>query len=589
MCGFVVSVSENKAQEPVHQFKNRLSKLEHRGPDSSKVLDLQYSNLNILLGFNRLTITDINDRSMQPMSSSCNQYHLVFNGEIYNFKEIKNQVLGEFSNEFRTDGDAEVILIGYIREGQEFFKRLDGSFSIVIIDFVEKLVVCVRDRFSDKPLFYRVEEKKLIVASEKKAILANSRSKGDFDEKRLAQSIIGVLPHGSNGTIIENIKQVRGGQVLTYNLVDSAIACEQYFELPQFETEFNISADLASEQLRKLISNSLIDQVPSELPFGLALSSGIDSTLLLQEIYKNGLNLSNWKGCLTVSFPEYPQYDEFNSARVIGQAFKCEVWEVKPDINDLVSQLDLIIAQHEDVLPGLSVLLEWEVMRHAKSLGFKVMLDGQGADELFCGYSYYYQYFQRMNTLGVFRYIRNDLVFMRQIKQQGFLSTIVDPDFMSTWKHFREPWITFYRRNIQFGSLPSNLQIGDRNSMSQGIELRHPFLDNQLLEFIFKLSKEHFWQEDQGKKILRSINSISQKKSEPSKFKKGYEAPLDAWFQQRILMNWIEEKLNQGNVVFHPLLHKLDIRELMASKSHANMTLLFRWATAMQLLSKGLV
>jgi asparagine synthase (glutamine-hydrolysing) len=581
MCGFVASISLSPSDHgDAVSFRRILSKLDHRGPDEQQIEMFSSGNSFFRLGFCRLSITDISQRSMQPFSSRCGRYKLLFNGEIYNFKEIR-KILSGRGVTFRTSGDTEVVLEAYIAWGIQSLSRFDGSFSLVVIDLVRNVVLCARDRFGDKPLFYSyTNQNGLKVSSDKRSILSMLNTTPCIDIEELSSSVLGISIHGKTKTIFEGVLQLQPATFITLSLDDNELKLGSYW-FPNYGVSSSENHPNKKESFLNFLSDSISQQIPEEVNFGLSLSAGFDSTLLLQQLLPHLRSNSRFKGAISIGFPGHPRIDESEYVKQIATTTGIPLFQFEPKIKDLVEDLQFVHSVHQDVLPGLSTLLEWEVSKYARQLGIKVMLDGQGADEIFAGYDYYEQYFKD---------IPHHLEFKRRLGVINFRKTFGGnfySQFMYQKLHevlTKPSWASFLEANYFMGSLQQNLQIGDRNSMAHSVELRHPYLANKLVSFAENLSSLDFWRDGKSKFLLKDSNQLLTRLNIAFNTKLGFEAPASSWLTEPSLSVWINDRIFDKNAQLRSVFGGEFPVESRGQDALGNLEFAFRWASAEEII-----
>jgi asparagine synthase (glutamine-hydrolysing) len=584
VCGFIASISLSpKESRNELDFRRLLNNLSHRGPDAQQIEMFSSRNAFFSLGFCRLSITDISDRSMQPFSSSCGNYKLLFNGEIYNFKEIKKS-LSDKGVIFRTAGDTEVILEAYIAWGREALSKFDGSFSLIVINLIDNTILCARDRFGDKPLFYSFDNQNgLKVSSDKRSILGIMNETPRIDVEELTNSVLGLSAHGRGKSIFEGVFQLPPASFLTLNLDNNKLKLGRYWS-PNYDSGTGQKDPNKKQILLDSLNASIAQQIPNEVNFGLSLSAGYDSTLLLQELLPQIEFNTKFKGAISIGFHNHPNIDESEYVRRIAASTGITLFQFEPRIENLVGDLQVVHSVHQDVIPGLSTLLEWEVSKYASQLGIKVMLDGQGADEIFAGYDYYKHYFEPKPPHLEFKR-RLGVMNFRKTFGEDFKSQLMDEKLHRVLT--KSSWASFLEANYIMGSLQQNLQTGDRNSMAHSVELRHPFLANELVNIAENLSKFEFWRDETSKALLKDSNQLLINLNIVTGKKLGFEAPVSSWLTHPSLSGWINERIYDKSACLSGVFSKDFPVGLRRHQALANLELAFRWASAEEVVNQS--
>ena len=430
MCGFIASLGLDLNQ---NDFKNALNHLSRRGPDSEGI----WSENKIFLGSRRLAIFDLNDRSNQPMQSLCSRYILVFNGSIYNYKSLRKHLIDN-DVKLKTYSDTEVILELFALEGPQMVSKLKGMFAFVIWDCKKKEAFAARDPYGIKPLFIGTNSEGIILASQVKTLLLTKQISTERD-------INSQYSFWNLGYIIEprtwfkNIKALKSGYYV--RIKDGKIISEmQWYDL----SKNWISADknkqrISKKECNKIIKNSLTSSVKkhlvSDVPIGIFLSSGVDSTLVA------GIVSSNTKKkiiAITVSFENFEgsENDESIKAKKIAQKYGMEHHIYRVTQKDFQNDLpEILEAMDQPTIDGVNV---WYASKAAAKLKLKVVFSGVGGDELFFGYNHF-------NSIPI---VHNFFQFIRKIPVLFFLINILLKLFAVLKKDNRWKYISKFSNSI---------------------------------------------------------------------------------------------------------------------------------------------
>ena len=554
MCGIVGFVTKKVDLNP----KKFLDKLKHRGPDES---NFYYKN-GVFLGHTRLSIIDL-DHSHQPMIE--NRYILIFNGEIYNYLELKD-ILIKKGYIFKTDGDTEVVLKSFIEWGIDAFNKFNGMWAIAIYDTKEKRLYLSRDRFGKKPLYYYLDNKKIVFASEIKAIFEYP----DIDKKINIKKVFRYISTNyryidiDEESYFENIYQVPKSSVMIIekNFNKKIV---KYWKLK----EFNIIKNEAIDEFRELLIDSVRLRLRSDVKVGAFLSGGMDSTSIVSIAYKV-LNtpIYTFSG---ITGDVKGVYDESEYIDEIVKENNAKHKYLKIESKNIFDVVDEMLEFHDEPVCTVSWYTLYLITKEIKKENIKVVLNGHGGDELLAGYwdHYHYHFYdlcypkeeiewwhknhkRDIKEIDRFKNLINELnngkkeiqkftdysfVFKDEIKNSNNLNidleTINAP--LLTQRLYKE---LFYE------TVPASLRAEDRNSMANSIESRSPFLDYRLVEFAFKLDNSFKIKQGIGKWILReSMRGILPEKVRTRKDKAGLIAPADKWFRT-INKNQILDMLN---------------------------------------------
>lgn len=496
MCGIAGIFDKNQADWH-SEIKQMADVLKHRGPDGEGFWHNRKDG--IWLGHRRLAILDLSENGKQPMSNAVDRYTITFNGEIYNYVELKKELI-ELGYSFHTETDTEVLLALFDYRGAKCLDYLDGMFSFAIWDSVAKKLFCARDRFGEKPFYYYYKNSKFYFASEMKALWAvgiPKRLKLDRVSDFLNFSRISEVSNLSS-TFYENIYQLPNGCFLEIELNTFVLNIEQYY-LFTVKKNDNIKFEDAKERFLQLFRSSIEKRLRSDVPVGTGLSGGMDSSSIVAMI--NEINNGRVKqNTFSARFKGFEK-DEGKYINSVLKSFPAiKHYEVWPTTEEFENTLEKLVYHQEEPFGSTSMFAQWKVMECVANSDVKVLLDGQGADEYLAGYLYYYS--RRMYNLfytnhslfekerdGYFQ-LRNSKVPFQDMesirtKVHGWIKRrmkkvidIVDLDELLLKDCFK-------------GELQELLRYGDRNSMAHSIEIRAPFLNHELVEFVFSLP-DHF-------------------------------------------------------------------------------------------------
>ncbi len=525
MCGFVAIVNTNFENNFINNKISKLSKINsHRGPDQIKfIIKKKYSLL-----FRRLKIIDLKERSNQPFTSEDGKIDLVFNGEIYNYLELRKE-LSNFNIKFRTKSDTEVVLKCYQKWGTNFVKKLRGMFSIIIFDNKKKRFVCYRDRLGQKPLFFSSFNQGLILSSEIKDII--------FFKKKLSENLNTVSKYllrgwcdDSHDTFFKDIYSFPPGNIGI--LKKNKIICKKYWDL-----KINEKKTFDAEEFNQIFSDNLKIHLRSDVPLAFTLSGGLDSSSILKKSLK--FHLKDYKAYSFLSNDqsendEKKYIKDFIKENSINHSFVSNKSYFSKNILEEINYFQ------DEPFSSISFLNQFILRKKIAKDGFKVLLVGEGGDEVLGGYNR--MFIPYLNEVYVKKkkeipdQIKENLIKKTGLKLRDILNKISqfnkihlqknDIEDQSIFKIFNyKPSqipenIRFYNKtnlnkNNSFKSflvnhifkrdLPHILRQEDRISMSQSIENRSPFVDHKLLEYIFSIDTEFFMKNGNSKFMLRSI------------------------------------------------------------------------------------
>jgi len=571
MCG-IAGILSFSVEVNAARVKKMTDAIAWRGPDGEG--NWISPDKKLCLGHRRLSIIDLSELASQPMHYM-NRYTIVFNGEIYNYKELRND-LEKRGMKFNSSSDTEVILAAYHLHKENCVQYFDGMFSLALWDEEEKKLFCARDRFGEKPFFYSLSKNEFRFASEMKALMTeethavNRRMLFYYMTYNVSQN-----PLQQSETFFENILKLEPAHTLTVN-ARGEIQKKCYWKISA-ETQIKISERDATEKFRELFFRSVERRLRSDVPIGSSLSGGVDSSSVVCTISQ--LNNSNPFPQQTFSARFFDSaVDEGKYIDEVAAAAKLNRNEVWVNEEVLLTELQNIHYHIEEPLSNSSPLAQWKVMQLAKEKNVTVLLDGQGADETLAGYLHFFRpYFIELfftdrkkynEQLSQYKNLRgvgfdSSGKFEREIRYRKLFSALgkirrkfSTPDYMNflhedlihEFRNEPPPFKSFARLNdslkffsTEFG-LEKLLTYADRNSMAFSREIRLPFLSHELVEFIFSLPIELKMQNGWTKFILRKSMENTIPKSIAWRIDKlGYQPPINSWLQQEKVKTLIAE------------------------------------------------
>ena len=533
----------------------------------------------ICLLHRRLSIVDLSPAGWQPMGTADGRYYIVFNGEIYNYLELQAQ-LKDLGHQFHSHSDTEVLLAAYAQWGDKALNKLVGMFAFAILDTRERTLFLARDFFGIKPLYYTYYQNGLVFASEIKALLNLPGVKRRVNPQRLYDYLHSGLTDYGGDTLFADIKQLPPSHFLKVALdKPQQPQIERYWQL-DINQHSDISFTEATEHLRHLFLESVSLHLRSDVPVGAALSGGIDSSAIVMAMrHLQGKQLQ----LHTFSYiASNPSLSEEKWVDTVAEAAGTKVHKVQPSPEDLITDLNQLIHLQDEPFGSTSIYAQYRVFQLAKAAGIKVMLDGQGADELLGGYRPYLaarlasllrqgewgnasQFLQRAAKLPD---INQKKMLLRAVglllppSLQVSMRQLIKKDLKPSW--LNSEWFTRHGLVSQhyqgkYGeeilreelsqalvttSLPMLLRYEDRNSMTHSIESRVPFLTPALVNFIFSLPEEFIIAGDGTSKAIfrQAMRGIVPDSILDRKDKIGFATPEQQWL--KILRPWVEAVLN---------------------------------------------
>lgn len=564
MCGISGTVGFKLSSDI---FTSELHKMEHRGPDGYGIWNSPDNN--VWLGHRRLAIIDADARSNQPMLFG-DRYVIVYNGEIYNYKELRIELEQE-GVVFTTESDTEVLLHLIIRKGPNALQRLNGMWAFALYDTYEQSLLISRDRLGEKPLYIVCQNNRFAFASEMKN-LYHLFNELDYNREFIDYSVHNFMEAESKSeTIIKGIEKFPPASYGIYSK-GQLKTVSYYFPEHLLESKKKYrDIEEAIEEFKDLFESSCSLRMRSDVPVGSALSGGIDSGLVASTISKLGFTHVGYKA-LVSSFPG-SYLDETEDAIKIAEnaGIPIEALVVNPDVSP--EHMLEAIYQFEDIA-GTAPLPFYQLYKGFRNRGVVVSLDGHGGDELFGGYSFdlyhklpddfpnLFRMRQTLNTIFKTWNAPNEITFKQTMPyfKAEILKRLRDKRFFSWMKdegHFRKRLFhsTFY------GMLPTLLRNYDKYSMQAGVEVRMPFLDYRILEFAFSLPNEYRVNDGFTKAILRKAAApIVPASILKNRLKTGWNSPLGEWFAGP-WKQWLQDELNSTNFQNCDLVDKDEIRK----------------------------
>ncbi|MDR3667136.1 MAG: asparagine synthase (glutamine-hydrolyzing) [Ignavibacteriaceae bacterium] len=557
MCGLFAAINfnSNYTNEDYHKFISLTDMVAYRGPDSHSYLGIESTSkiksetdFNIFLGHRRLSIIDLSFDGLQPMEDD--NVFIIFNGEIFNFIEIRDELAKEGSI-FRTKTDTEVILKLYKKYGEKSFERLNGMWAFIIVDLNKKRVIISRDRFSIKPIYYYKNKGSIFFGSEIKQLIP-LLSKKDVNDKILSLFLKqGILDH-SEETFIKDIIKVKAKTNLIINLYNSDIREESYWDYNI--TDIN-DLDQASNGFKELLIDSIKIRLRSDVEIGSLLSGGLDSSAISH--IGNKLQHGELKTYSVISRDKKYSEEDFIDLFVKEEKVFNKKIVLMPE--DIIENFDKVLYHQDEPFSNFIVMAHYTILAKLKEKSdITVILSGQGGDEILMGYlRYYFFYLKNLakgnNYLNLFREIYFSIInrtlimqyrrstakrYMPKLLKQYGNYLIRDVDLEDVWKS--DNMVEAQIRDIDQFSVPILARYEDRNSMAHSLEIRLPFLDHRLVNFALSLKTSLKINKGWSKYILRkSLNELPDK-IRWRRDKKGFILPEQLWLKNEFSKDIIE-------------------------------------------------
>jgi asparagine synthase (glutamine-hydrolysing) len=585
MCGIAGIITKNTSELSIDRLKKMTDIIAHRGPDG----DGQWISADgqVGLGHRRLSIIDLSHEADQPMHY-LGRYSIVFNGEIYNYIELKETLLKQ-GYQFKTQSDTEVLMALYDKDKENCLQLLDGMFSFVIYDAQENNVFCARDRFGEKPFFYSYEKGKyFLFGSEMKCLWAGGIAK-EVNNKMLFNYLsFGYIenPKDLSETFYSNCTRLEHSQYIKISLDTLEINIQKYYDIDWKNIDYSLSIEQAKEKFHELFYTSIKRRLRSDVTVGSSLSGGLDSSLVVCVIDELKKGTNQKQNTFSAVFPGFKKDERKFMDYVIAKT-NVEPHFVTPNDEGLINDIEKLSWHQEEPYGSASIYAQYCVMRTAKENNVTVLLDGQGADEILAGYhGYYTPFFNELKKSNKSEYSKQHGSYLKlhanntingiTKKTLGDRVRDISPSLVkpvktlkNTLQQIKNPVFNkdFYNqyKNEIFETLGSNysslneslysstmkhgiqqlLRYADRNSMAHSREVRLPFLSHELVEFLFTLPATYKINEGWTKWIMRETFDILPKEIGWRTDKIGYEPPQKSWMESEAMKGKLIEGKNK--------------------------------------------
>lgn len=602
MCG-IVGIIDKKNQIKEVDLKKMTSTLKHRGPDSFGLWLSKINNINIGLGHRRLSILDLTNAGHQPMTFE--NVTISYNGEIYNFKEIKKE-LEELGYKFESNSDTEVLLKSYHQWGIKSLSKFNGMFAFVIVDSLKKKVFLCRDRLGVKPLYYFKTENNLLFGSEIKSILSNVNFKKKISHEALSSFLeIGYVPEPIS--IFKDIYKVPAGNYISVNLNDFKIDQIQYWDLESIfnRSKLKLSKDKLIKELEDIISSSCEYRMISDVPVGVFLSGGYDSTTVAAILQKN--NKKKIK-TFTIGF-ENKNFDESRQAKEIAKFLGTDHYTKILKTSESINLIQSIYNFYDEPLADDSIIPTMAVSKLAKE-NVTVALSADGADEIFLGYPKYREGMRIINRNKNYKLIqiimKLVLMFLYKIQNisknrlkwinfvikkinsisldnegavlkniQSFFSKTEINSLLLNKPVFNLSNFEKYKKGDnsldQFSLIDTktymldNILVKvDRASMAFSLESREPMIDYRLVEYLAQVDSGQKFFAETYKYLLKEIVHKYVPKKLLDRPKKGFSLPISEWLKNpKFKKKYIEIYFSKQYVERQKLFSFSEIKRIM--------------------------
>lgn len=582
MCGFLVVFTDCELSEK--KVFNALKSIQHRGPDNLSLVTKNIGSNKVWLGHARLSIQDLSDSGHQPITFD--GLSIVFNGEIYNFREVREELI-RYGYSFYSSSDTEVLLKAFHKWGEMCLEKLNGMFAFCIINEKTGQIFAARDRLGIKPLFYTVYNKTIILASELKAILALDIIPKKIDEKALYAYIwLQYVPDSIS--ILKGVNKLKPGTYLTS--IEYRLNTKEYWNLVNKivnDPEMRLPKQEPIVPLEDQLANSIKYRLIADVEVGCFLSSGVDSSLIASIMSECSAKKVK---TFSIGFHER-EFNEADLAKKFAKEIQSTHIEKYISPDELLEKVSEISSLYDEPFADSSAIPTKIVSELAKE-HVKVVLSGDGGDELFCGYNRYKGFkYMKLIPKGI-RPVAGKLASFsdsRLLQKLGsslswndfsyqYSSLANGISFNVSKKLFRRSFdlsflynshLTNIRKSLEEKVMLTDIETYlpgdiltkvDRASMSVGLEARTPFLDHHLVEFAFTVPFHYKMNKGITKKILRDLLKKRHPHFNFETKKKGFAVPLDSWLRNE-LKSWSRDVLTSSRLNENPIIEPKFILE----------------------------
>jgi asparagine synthase (glutamine-hydrolysing) len=579
MCGIAGIISSKEFSVNKESLQKMADALVHRGPNGEGFWLNEKQNIGF--AHRRLSIIDLSSQAAQPF----HYLHciIVFNGEIYNYLELK-EFLVKKGFVFTTQSDTEVVVAAYLFWGKDCLHQFDGMFAFSIFDNKKNEIFIARDRFGEKPFYYSLNTEannrfsNFYFASEMKALWAIGIEREMNHQLLLNYLTLGYTsnPTDKSQTFYNNISSLPASHFITINLNTFAFSIEKWYEVVKKNVEGVENIHQTTTSFYDLFKISIQNRLRSDVAVGTSLSGGLDSSSIVATIHQSTQNSQYKHKTFTASFPGFEK-DETQYSKQVAAYFSIEQHLTFPNEVDLVNNFQTLMYHQEEPLQSSSVFTQFMVYKLAKEKDITVLLDGQGADEILGGYKKYVHWFLQellLTNLAKFKQekallVTNDFletwnyknylaamlpkIAAKQLQQKAVhhqnINQFVNKEYLRQFQNtdsLQKPVIKELQDILSYNTntfgLDELLRYADRNSMAHSREVRLPFLNHQLVEFTASLPSSYKINNGFTKWILReSVKNILPENITWRKGKIGYEPPQKKWMENNKIREMIIE------------------------------------------------
>jgi asparagine synthase (glutamine-hydrolysing) len=633
MCGIAGIILKNKnAFIAVDKLKSLSNAIKHRGPDGEGYLivanlkatpyslnntkkitnsDIFYlpqksienienpEETEIAFAHRRLSIIDLNETGHQPMCDSKRKNWITYNGEIYNYIELREE-LKLLGHAFISQSDTEVVLAAYAEWGQDCVNKFNGMWAFCLLDLEKNICFASRDRFGVKPFYFINHPDYFAFASEQKAFVKAGFINAKYSIENVSSYLLDGLIENKTSNFFKGIDELWPGNNLIYDIKTHQFNINQYYHLKNFTSLKNNYLDDQEiiNSIEHLLEKAIQIRLRSDVEVGTCLSGGIDSSVIAGLIAKQNKNKLS---CFTSIFKNSTISEEYFADLVINQINSKSV-KIEPSLNGFIREVDDLVYSQDAPIWNTSTYAQYKVMELAKLSGIKVVLDGQGADELFGGYHHHFvakwdNLFSHSKLLTAFseinqssKTISNPFLFYFKEKVKNYFNPnqfsqniILKKDFLLLKKNSSEIETNTLNNclinDIYNTRLKTFLKCEDRCGMWHGVESRTPFSDDvELINFLFSFDGNRKIKNGISKYLLREASKTILPKQIYQRYDKvGFETPMQEWMIKMRPQLLEEIKASNFEFVNYNTIHKTNPNDEFENKLLFKLYVLSKW------------
>lgn len=565
MCGIAAVFSKAPNDAIPRIVESGLDIARHRGPDGRGAIiginDRIVSSRDTVvpnwgIGHVRLAILDVSSAGHQPMSYRDESLWISYNGEVYNYLEIRKELV-QFGYQFQTGTDTEVVLAAYDRWGEDCVQHFRGMFAFLIIDLKRRRVFAARDRLGIKPLYFWSNGRLTMVVSEPKQLKACKQFRAVANQQQIVDYLVdGVSGQDADQTFFKGLSPLPHAHTISWAMGELPDLRQARRYWSPSTTSRDISWEDAVEETRHLFSEAVQLRMRSDVPLGSCLSGGIDSSSIVGTITTQfGQRINTFSTCW-----QDQRFDEQHFIDAVNRHCETIPAKVFPSMDEAIRDFDDFVSCHDEPVGQMSQYAQYRVMRLAKENGITVVIDGQGGDEALCGYRKYSFFFlQQLLAQGRFGHAARHAFSALRHGDPRLLHFHLGQRYLPKWLRssrdsldviFRPRWKCFVRKvwsqrmqgikqlheqqyaDLEMWSLPVLLRYEDRNSMAHSIEARVPFVDHVFIEHCLTVPEEYFFRNGRSKRLLtEAVGSALPQVLHDRRCKRGFDTPQSVWMR----------------------------------------------------------